>query len=97
MVAVIKFWMSLGEMKKTAENAQMAAAVANGKYDIVAAQLGEFKTVAAREFATMAQLGQVETRVANAVEGMRADMRSDLRGVTERLDKVLMEFSRHKE
>lgn len=92
LLAICKFWMSMGASAQTAKDAKTIASTASAKCDLVTAALNEFKANSAREFATIGDLSNAETRLAAAVEGIRTDFRN----VAERFDKILIELARAK-
>ena len=78
IMAIAKFWMDMGATKVKADNA-------DERTERVAKDLADFKSVVAREYASVAQLAASETRLASAIEGIRGDFR----GMTERIDRLL--------
>lgn len=79
LVTLAKFWMDLGETKIQAKSA-------DEKSEQTARDLADFKSVVAEKYASVQALASSETRLTSAIEGMR----QDFRGMTERLDRLLI-------
>ena len=85
-VAVAKFWHDRGKAEAKAEAAQITAAAVAGKLEILGNTINEFKVDVAREYASIKSLETAERQMTAAVDGMRSEMR----GMNERLDKFLL-------
>lgn len=85
IVALVKFWMDMGEARLKAESADRANTMLAAKLDLLASGLSEYKVDAAKQFASYTAVQVAETRFASAVEGMRADFGR----LTERLDRLI--------
>ena len=85
ILALIKFWMSIGAHLNKADSASAIATAALAKVDLVSSQLHEYKVEVASEFASADDLKDVERRLVTAVDnlGSRFDR------MAERLDKFL--------
>lgn len=88
-IAIGKVWMDAGITKQTAKEAHANAAEAHKRIDAVVERLGNFMASAGRDFATPADILNAETRLANAIEGMRTEFRN----MTGRLDTFLQQRS----
>lgn len=84
IIAVIKFWMDMGEAVAKAKAAEHTASIAMAKVELAARELSDYKVEAARQFASYGALTLAENRFSLAVEGMRADFSR----ITERLDRL---------
>lgn len=85
IVALIKFFMSLGALESEIKDTRSATTSAAAEAKFAAIQLADFKLTVTKEFASQTALSAAETRFLQAVEGMR----SDFRNMSERLDRVL--------
>ena len=74
-----------------ADGAHCVAAAALAKVDLVAAQLAEARIEFARDYASHKDLAAAELRYAAALDSLR----SELRGMNERLDRIIDRFSQH--
>lgn len=78
LLALAKFWMDMGATKLQAKQASIKA-------EAVSVALSDYKAFVAEKYASNHGLSQSETRLTEAIEGMRADFR----GLTGRLDSML--------
>jgi hypothetical protein len=102
IVAWITFWMKIGSRLsageqaqvlvtalapkvQTAESAYQLASAAVAKAELFHQQFNDYKVEAARDFVTSKDLAHAETRMTVAVESMRVEVR----GMNERLDRLL--------
>lgn len=88
-LTIIGFWMKFSDRITTAQNtatsAGLEAATAKIKTETLQRDLAEYQTKAAGMFVTDAELGAAERRISVQCD----EIRSDIRGMTERLDRVL--------
>jgi hypothetical protein len=88
-LAIGGFWMRFSDRITTAESsghgASILAAGLQLKVDSLQKELSEYKTEAATRFVSDKELFQAEQRFGNLAE----EIKRDIRGVTERLDRVL--------
>ena len=74
-----------------ADGAHSIAVTALAKADHVATQLAEARIEFARDYASHKDLATAEVRYATALDSLR----SELRGMNERLDRIIDRFSQH--
>lgn len=83
------FWMNISnrisEAKAEADSAGLRAVQANLKVDTVQTSLGEFKVYAEREFVSRDDLKAISDHHTSQFN----DLRGDLKGITQRLDRLL--------
>jgi hypothetical protein len=95
VIAIITFWMNRGKAEADAlaraEGAHAMAAAALAKAEDVAAQLAESRVEFARDYASHRDLAAAEVRYATALDSLR----SELRGMNERLDRIIDRFTQH--
>jgi hypothetical protein len=95
LIAIITFWMNRGkaeaEASAKAEAAASAATTALAKAELVAMQLADARIEFARDYASHKDLAAAEVRYASALDSLR----SELRGMNERLDRIIDRFSQH--
>lgn len=82
IVAWIKFFMDLGATRKEATSAMAMATAAHSKVESVGDDLQKFKIETAHEHGALAG---IEQRITSAL----SDMRTDIRSMNDRLDRVL--------
>ena len=92
IIAIITFWFSRGRAEAEsfvkAESATAIATSALAKADLLAATLAEARLEFARDYASHKDLAAAELRYAGALESLR----SELRGMNERLDRIIEKF-----
>jgi hypothetical protein len=95
LVAIITFWMNRGKAEaEAAAKADAAAATARtalAKAELVAEQLADARIEFARDYASHKDLAAADMRYANALDSLR----TELRGVNERLDRIIERFTLH--
>src|SRR5262245_19436660 len=95
IVAIITFWFSRGEAEAEAlgraEAAQNIASAAHAKAELVSQQLADARIEFARDYASHKDLAAAELRYATALDSLR----SELRGMNERLDRIIERFTPH--
>jgi hypothetical protein len=95
LIAIVTFWMNRGKAEADAltraDGAHSVAAAALAKADLVAAQLAEARIEFARDYASHRDLAAAEVRYATALDSLRSEMR----GMNERLDRIIDRFSQH--
>jgi hypothetical protein len=93
VVAIVTFWMNRGkaeaETRAKAEGAASLATSALAKCDLLASQLTDARLETAREYVTAKDLAAAEMRLSGAVDGLR----QEVRGMNERLDRMLEKHS----
>jgi hypothetical protein len=95
LVAIVTFWMNRGKAeadalaKADAANATAHAALA--KAEAVSAGLAEARIEFARDYASHKDLAAAEVRYAAALDSLR----TELRGMNERLDRIIERFTQH--
>lgn len=92
VIALITFWVQRGKVEGDLDarvnSAAVAASTALAKVELVAATLNEARLDWAKDlqnYATVTDLEAVELRVSQSLEGVR----SELRGVNQRLDRII--------
>lgn len=87
--AVVGFWMRFSERVSKAESSAQAATIGLSAMQIKVEshqkELADYKTLAAGMFVSDKELGIAEQRFAGLVQ----EIKTDIRGVNERLDRVL--------
>jgi hypothetical protein len=95
IIAIVTFWMNRGKAEADAlarsDGAYSAAANALAKAERVAAQIAEARIEFARDYASHKDLAAAEVRYATELDSLR----SELRGMNERLDRIIDRFSQH--
>ena len=95
IIAIITFWMNRGkaeaEASTKADAATAMATAALAKTEFVSAQLAEARIEFARDYASHKDLAAAEVRYAAALDSLR----TELRGMNERLDRIIDRFSQH--
>src|SRR5947207_3290321 len=95
LIAIVTFWMNRGKAEADAltraDGAHSIAAAALAKVDLVAVQLAEARIEFARDYASHKDLAAAEMRYAAALDSLR----SELRGMNERLDRIIERFTQH--
>lgn len=96
IIALIKFWMDMGETKSKANSAAAATAMLSGKLEMLSSNLAEHKVESARTFATRAELTEAERAIA-------LGLNNSVQGIYDRLDKLasrldsLIDLGKHRE
>jgi hypothetical protein len=85
IVGIIAFWMKLGSQLTAGVHAGTIASAAVGKIELLAREFNDYRVEAAKEFVTSKDLAHAENRMSTAVEAMRSEMR----GMNDRLDRLL--------
>lgn len=85
ILAWVKFWMDQGKQAQRVESATAIATTALGQAEVTKSRLHDFEVRASQEFATHKALAGVEERN----NTMMQEFRRDIRGLSERLDRVL--------
>lgn len=92
IIALITFWVNRGkvegELETKANNAAVTASTAIAKAELVAQALSEVRVDIAeklQQYATHRDLAAAEVRLSQSMDGLR----SELRGVNQRLDRLL--------
>ena len=95
VIAIVTFWMNRGkaeaETLSKAEAASKMAAAALAKSELASSQLAEARIEFARDYASHKDLAAAEVRFAAALESLR----TELRGMNERLDRIIESFTKH--
>jgi signal transduction protein with GAF and PtsI domain len=95
IIAIITFWMNRGraeaEACAKAAAAATTAGVALSKAEHASVLLAETRIEFARDYASHKDLSASEMRFAGAVDSMR----TELRGMNERLDRIIEKFVQH--
>ena len=95
LVAIVGFWLRFSDRLTTAETAAHAASILATalqlKVDTIQKELSDYKVEAAGKFVSDKELFNAEERFRGLVE----EIKRDIRGVTDRLDRVL-EVQGHK-
>jgi hypothetical protein len=96
VLALITFWVARGRAEALAiakaEAAEAKASTAYARAELVAAQLAE-RIEFARDYATHKDVAAAEVRFAAALDSLRAE----LRGMNNRLDRIIDNFAQPKE
>lgn len=97
IIAIVTFWMNRGkaeaESLAKAEGAHSISLAALAKVDLLSVQLSEARIEFARDYASHADLAAADVRYAAALDSLR----TELRGMNQRLDRILDRFSGQKE
>ena len=95
IIAIVSFWMNRGKAEAdahaAADAAHSIATSAMAKAELASAQLAEARIEFARDYATHRDLAAAELRYAAALDSLR----SELRGMNERLDRIIDRFTQH--
>jgi hypothetical protein len=86
LVSIAKFWMDMGATRQQAEGAQAQAVAAHAAVEMLKGTIADLGRETAREYATHEALRNSEERMTTAVAGMR----DEIRGLNERIDKVIV-------
>lgn len=90
ITAIITFWMNRGKAEAKAEGAHSIALSALTKVELLSAQFNQSQIDVAQDYVNHDQLKAAEARSADLMNGVR----SELRGMNDRLDRVI-ENNRH--
>lgn len=90
VVAIVTYWMNRGKAEARVEMAIASASAACAKVDFLSLQLSDARIEFASDYASHKDLAASEARYATAIDGMRAE----LRGVNERLDRIIEGFGK---
>lgn len=89
LLAILGFWLKVSDRLTTAEASAKAAAILSAalqiKVEMQQRELSDYKVEAAEKFVSNKELFHTEERFRGLVE----EIKRDIRGVTERLDRVL--------
>jgi ubiquinone biosynthesis protein UbiJ len=85
ILAWVKFWIDWGKLVQRVDGASSMALGAHGQATILQTQLHDFEVKVARDYATSSTILAVEARMHDTVN----EFRKDIRGLSERLDRVL--------
>ncbi len=95
LVAIVTFWMNRGkaeaEASAKADAATSAATAALAKAELVSGQLADARIEFARDYASHKDLAAADMRYAAALDSLR----TELRGMNERLDRIIEKFAQH--
>ena len=95
VIASVTFWFSRGkaeaEAAGKAASASVTASAALARAELISAQLAEARVEFARDYASHQDLAAAEMRFAAALESLR----TELRGMNERLDRIIENFTKH--
>ena len=95
LAAIVTFWMNRGraeaEACARADAAAAAATAALAKAELVAGQLADARIEFARDYASHKDLAAADMRYAGALDSLR----TELRGMNERLDRIIEKFAQH--
>lgn len=96
IIALITFWMKLGERLKAGEDARMTASTAIAQIKLLEERFADYREKAAKEFLTDRALIDAENRMTRSVEDLRTDMREhigtlrdEMQGMNARFDKFM--------
>jgi hypothetical protein len=89
LVAVIKFWMDMGQACQRADDAKAQSVLVSAKHDLLAANLNDYKVIVAQTYATTKALSEAEQSLGRSLETSTQGIYARLDTMTTRLDSLI--------